>query len=259
MAKLASFSRILFLTLSYGCLILSPECLRPSVAVSQSSYVKKTSKCKRKYCPPALPPNTRRVLNSNSNRGAGSQGGCGRADSSLVSLIPESIVGKERYVWSSTRKTNPSLLFYVNYPTDSVVTFILQDSSGREIDRVSSTVKKEKEIINLTVSQKLKDGESYHWYLGVKCDSRSDDNDDFVEGGLYKQKSDLKITSQSLQQSILDAEEGLWVDSLDTLSRLRFREPDSVEINKIWNELLVEGKLSDIAEEKGLQFINSQP
>ena len=130
---------------------------------------------------------------SGKREGAGSHGLCKMTNpkkeiTPLMAIMPEVNVKNSPknkvYVWGETISPNPSFWFYVAYPVNSQVEFILQDEAENEVYQTIFSLDKTLGIISFTLPQdkvKLEKGKSYHWYLYIMCNP-GNSPDDFVEG-----------------------------------------------------------------------------
>jgi hypothetical protein len=231
-----------------GILTLNFDKAQAQRKYESQSQTHKPKKKKGRFRPQPIPVGigSGTVLKGRSS-GAGSQGPCsGKEDTSLIALIPQD---KSNNVWSPTRRSAPTLIFYIAYPKGTEIYFSLEDnhrrisSSTRLLKAVDQSI-----LLRLTLPSKtLSADQPYHWTLGIKCDSRQESYDDFVEGGVYRiSSSEVPVASSnlSLEDVWIQAEDGFWLDALDDASKLMRDNTNSDEIKSDWIELLKQGEIS---------------
>jgi hypothetical protein len=205
-------------------------------------------------------------------KGAGSHSLCEVANQEkeitpLIALMPkipiETGTKTKTYVWGKTALDHPTFWFYVAYPTNSYVEFILQDEAENEIYQTILTLNNKPGIVSLTLPEDkatLETGKSYHWYFNIMC-NREDTTDDFVEGWVERVKLNPVINNQlesvqPLERISIYAENGLWYDTLINLDRLRQTEPANKAIAAIWTDLLQQVGLDEISQEPVVKRYN---
>ncbi|MDJ0636236.1 MAG: DUF928 domain-containing protein [Xenococcaceae cyanobacterium MO_188.B29] len=201
-----------------------------------------------------------------SREGAGSHGLCKLINQEkdiapLIAIIPEVAIKtatkNKKYIWGETTSAYPTFWFYVAYPVNSQVEFILQDEAENEIYNTIFTLDKTDGIISLHLPQdkvNLETGKSYHWYLYVMCNPENSP-DDFVEGWVKRVELSSEInhkseSAQSLELISIYAENGLWFDTLNSIDRLRQAEPENKNYSAVWTNLL---------QQIGLEKISRKP
>lgn len=232
-------------------------------AQSQDSTENSTQKTTVSFNPPTVEDNG---APAGIREGAGSHGLCKIADrekdiSPLIALMPEASIKTSTknkiYVWGETTSANPSFWFYVAYPVNSQVEFILQNEAEDEVYQTTFSLDKNMGIISFTLPKdkvNLATGKSYHWYLYIMCNS-ANLPDDFVEGWIKRVElnpgvnNKLKL-ARPLEQISLYAENGMWYDTLTNLDRLRQTEPENKLLSTIWRDLL---------QQVGLEKIDREP
>lgn len=198
-------------------------------------------------------------------KGAGSHSLCQVTNpekeiSPLIALMPEIEIETETksktYVWGKTALNHPTFWFYVAYPANTYVEFVLQDEAENEIYQTTFTLDKTPGIVSLTLPKdkiNLETGKSYHWYFNIMC-NREDTTDDFVEGWIERVELNPVIKTQlesvqPLELVSIYAENGLWYDTLTNLDRLRQTEPENQALAAIWTDLLRQVGLDEISQE----------
>ncbi len=197
--------------------------------------------------------------------GAGSHGLCkmtnGEKDiTPLIAIMPEVTVKtatKDKiYIWGETTSAYPTFWFYVDYPIDSQVEFILQDESENEVYKTNFSLDKTSGLISLILPKNkvnLEIGQSYHWYLYIMCNVQNSP-DDFVEGWVKRVELDSNINdqlelAQPLERISIYAENGLWFDTLSIIESLREKEIKDNIISAVWTDLLQQIGLEKITQE----------
>ncbi len=203
--------------------------------------------------------------------GAGSHGLCKITNQEkdiapLIAIMPEVSVKAankdKKYIWGETISSNPTLWFYVAYPVNSQVEFILQDEAENEIYKTTFTLENTQGIISLALPENqvnLETDKSYHWYLYVICNPESSP-DDFVEGWIKRTNLTSKIQHQlesatSLERISIYAENGLWFDTLSTIDTLRKTDLNN-NISAIWTNLLQQIGLDAISQKPIIDHYN---
>lgn len=201
---------------------------------------------------------------SGSREGAGSHSLCKIANpergiTPLIAIMPEvSTQNKTKnkvYVEGKTTSNNPTLWFYVAYPVNSQVEFILQDEAENEIYQSTFSLDETQGIVGLTLPEdkiELEKDKNYHWYLYIMCAPESSP-DDFVEGRIQRVElnSDIKNKlelAEPIERISIYAENGLWLDTLTSLENLRQVEQNNRVVSNIWTDLLQQVNLDKISQ-----------
>jgi hypothetical protein len=178
----------------------------------------------------------------------------------LIALIPKIPVNagaqSKTYVWGRTTAAHPTFWFYVAYPQDTYVEFVLQDEEGNDLYQTVFPIEGTPGVISLTFLEEeaaLTKGESYHWYFNIMCDPE-DSPDDFVEGWVERVELNPVANSQlesaqSLERVSIYAANGIWYDTLTSLDRLQQIEPKNQAVATVWTDLLQQVNLDEISQE----------
>ncbi len=218
------------------------------------------------------PPVTDNGAPGGRRKGAGSHSLCEVANQEkeitpLIALMPKISIETETksktYVWGKTAFDHPTFWFYVAYPANTYVEFILQDEAENEIYQTTFILDKIPGIVSLTLPKDkitLETGKSYHWYFNIMC-NREDTTDDFVEGWVERVELNPVINNQlesvqPLERVSIYAENGLWYDTLTNLDRLRQTESENKAIAAIWTDLLQQVGLEEISQEPVVKRYN---
>lgn len=232
-----------------------------TAAYSQDSHHNDSGKEKISFEPPPVEDNGAPAGN---REGAGSHGVCKisapqKQTIPLIAVIPETTnkTGKKNkvYAWGETTSANPTFWFYVAYPVNSQMEFILQDESENELYRSTVNLDKTQGIISLSLPQdkvNLELGKSYHWYLYVMCNPESSP-DDFVEGWVKRVELNQEIQNElklarPIERITIYAKNGLWFDTLTTIKNLQHTKPNNKILSDIWTDLLQQVGLEKISQ-----------
>ena len=238
-------------------------------AQSQQSSRSSSETSKLSFNPPPVKDNG---APGGRRKGAGSHSLCQvinqeKEISPLIALMPEIVIETETksktYVWGKTALDHPTLWFYIAYPVNTYVEFIIQDEAENEIYQTTFTLNKTPGIVSLTLPEdqiNLETGRNYHWYFNIICNPE-DTTDDFVEGWIEKVELNRVIKTQlesvqPLEDISIYADNGLWYDTLTNLDRMRQSDPGNQAIATIWSDLLRQVGLDEISQEPVVQRYN---
>lgn len=88
----------------------------------------------------------------------------------------------------------------------------------------------------------LKVGQTYRWYIGVKCKSTEGAAGAEIRGWIQRKaitpaiKQQLGVTKQ--QQYKIYQQNQIWYDAIDSLARAYFSDRNNPELRKAWTDLL---------------------
>jgi hypothetical protein len=188
---------------------------------------------------------------------------CLRGRYAPTAIVPASRVGE-------TIADKPTVFWYMppvssEEPRLPGVEFVLEDSSKQvvfstqySLPKLAKGIVASPSIMNLTFasSKPLEFGQEYHWFLSVRCESRSPDHsqDEFTEGRLKLVKPDPTIKQRLLQATpservAIYAQAGLWYETVDSLLQLRHWYPNDKDLAEAWKTLLKTVGLGDISSE----------
>ena len=164
-------------------------------------------------------------------------------DLPLVALMPD------RENESRTSIATPSLYWYVPQTTASKGEFVLVDENNQEAYYAAFDLPKQPGIIKLRIPEaaSLEPGKIYSWSMMVICDSRYRNRDKYVEGKIEYVTPDDEINRQvsvspALEQAKIYANSNLWLETLDTIVKIRPENPDA------WQELLQSVGLESLSD-----------
>ncbi|MGW8309730.1 MAG: DUF928 domain-containing protein [Thiogranum sp.] len=174
--------------------------------------------------------------------------GIGDVTLQLVALAPDHT--------GLTTREQPTLYWYISKPVPSrlEVTVINDAAIDPELDtELQSTQQGGIQGLDLaTTDVKLKPGIEYRWFVSAIADPDQRSNDVVASGTIER-----IVPDAALQQSIAGAdqrtlarvyaEQGIWYDSIDTLSRMIEKEPDNAQLRAQRAALLKQVGLGDAA------------
>jgi hypothetical protein len=140
-----------------------------------------------------------------------------------------------------TTKEQPTLYWYVSedVPTKLEVTLINDEDIDPELEEVIATPSSAgiQKIDLAKTDAKLKPGLEYRWFVSAVADPGQRSNDVVASGTIQRitPEGDLKQKIASADERSLVrvyAEEGIWYDTIDTLSRLIEKSPDDAGLKE---------------------------
>ena len=154
-------------------------------------------------------------------------------DLPLVALMPD------RENESKTSIATPSLYWYVPQTTASKGEFVLVDENNQEAYYATFDLPKQTGIIKLRIPEtaSLEPGKIYSWSMMVICDSRNRNRDQYIQGKIEYVAPGDAVDSQlstlpALEQARIYANANLWLETLDTMAKIRPENPSA------WQEFL---------------------
>jgi len=213
--------------------------------------------------PPGKPPGGR-------SRGGGRRGPCPDlgTNPNLTAIVPftqntvkigETEVVREN-VWGLTTQVSPQFPFYVPFtekhslPTE----FLLRDEESKKIVYQSVVKLPSKPgVINISLPKTVKpleENKNYRWYFNIYCEAQKPIPSLRVEGVVRRVKLNEELAkkinaAKPREQVKLYAEQGIWFNAVNTLTKLREKEPENKELNESWKSLLESINLSDVSEQ----------
>ena len=178
---------------------------------------------------------------------------CIAGEKRLTALIPKT----ERKI-GLTVTADPTLFFYVPSRgiTAETIEFILKDNNENTRYQTTLPVPKDPGIISLKIprSAKLQLGNSYRWTFSLICQTRSRDDDIYVNGIIQRVGLTPELTAQlaeaeSREIPTIYANAGIWHETLSSLAQLRQDNPQDQALTDDWVRMLESVGLGDIAEE----------
>jgi hypothetical protein len=186
----------------------------------------------------------------------GRREGGGTRGPSLTALVPQTLMGR-------TVSASPTFYYHVSTPLkNSMVEFEMADENDNTIYKTTFNMNTaEGGIFNISIpdnqtSPLLEVGQTYRLYLTVKNADGS--FLDLVTGWVKRVELNpslmKEIEAANLEERLgIYDREAIWYDALATLGELRRSNPDDIELESKWNQILKEVKLEPIAKQPLLQ------
>jgi len=186
----------------------------------------------------------------------GRREGGGTRGPSLTALVPQTLMGL-------TTSARPTFYYYISTPLkNSMVEFEMADENDNTIYKTTFNMNtQEGGIFNISIpehqtSPLLEIGQTYRLYLTVKNADGS--FLDLVTGWVKRVELNpslmKEIEAANLEERLgIYDREAIWYDALATLGELRRSNPDDIELESKWNQILKEVKLEPIAKQPLLQ------
>ena len=195
------------------------------------------------------PPN--RGIPLGRHKGGGSRNLCPNGQN-LTALVP----ANNKIVWGKTIAEHPEFLFYI--PQGSSIEFVLQDESDNYIYQTTRQINPEDlGILKIAIPDTaipLANNKIYQWTLSLACNENNPHAFVYVNGSIEKVTLERETleqleTKKEIETAIIYAEAGIWYDAIALLAELRHQNPDDIDINTIWTELLKQVDLTAIASQ----------
>lgn len=217
------------------------------------------TKSKIQFSRPVIPPGT---APGGRRTGGGRRDNCLAVNPKLTALVPVTEVAPTiQHVWGLTTVEHPTFWFYLPYTkSDSYLTeFVLQDQDSNLLYTKNVALPEQPGIISITIPSNIRAlavDQQYRWFLKVYCNKTERAEESlpiYVEGVVRRVKLN-PIATQELstalkqQQVAIYAENGIWFQVLATLAELQKNNPQDMEMQAAWRNLLIEVGLSDVAD-----------
>lgn len=190
--------------------------------------------------------------------GAGTRSGCitndraGRADMSVIALVPETNLGL-------TVSEHPTFFWYIPPTTAKTVEFSLSDKNEKEVYKTSFAITGQPGVISISLPTTatltpLALNELYQWKFSLVC-VEGDASANIRRSGWVQRVAPSATLVSSLQKTAprnrpnLYAAEGIWQEALTSLAELRRANPKDVRLEADWADLLKAVGLSKIAKD----------
>ncbi|HEY9704915.1 MAG TPA: DUF928 domain-containing protein [Allocoleopsis sp.] len=188
-------------------------------------------------------------------QGGGTRGpGGGNGRESLAFCLPNQ--GKIALLvppsgFGTTVSNTPRFFWYMPNNSANKLRFVVSDKNENDIyTQTLDKVKGKSGIMSAQLPQhiKLKNGETYNWYIELIC--ATDEELLYDESGLIVIKGTFQITSKNeIVKKINNntdkttklanyADAGLWYDTVNTLVELKQQYPKDAQISLAWQKLL---------------------
>jgi Domain of Unknown Function (DUF928) len=144
-----------------------------------------------------------------------------------------------------TVSASPQFFIYSPQTTASTAEFVLKDQNEEDIYRKTFPISGEAKtlVIRLPESVNLEVNRSYHWYFSIVCDP--DNLSKNVDINAWTQRIAVNPAlanelenADSLTQSGLYAQTGIWYDAIAILAQLRQENSDDAIAAEKWKNLL---------------------
>lgn len=190
------------------------------------------------------------------NRQGGTHRGCKLQDGlSITALIPESNIGL-------TLTESPTFFVYVSQPA-AQVEFVLLNEDESEVVYESSLKIDKAGIVGVSLSDKgqtknLEVGKRYVWSFALACDPQERSGDSIVKGWIQRIEAPATLKSDLANPDprarlIAYAKNGIWYETIATLSQMRSRAPNDASLRAEWTQLLQSQKLELLADKPLVQ------
>jgi hypothetical protein len=184
--------------------------------------------------------------------GGAARGGC-RADSTarvnVVALMPNTKIGL-------TVAQKPTFLFRVSKTSVQEAQFNLLNETGEKIIYTKTfPLTNTGDVISFTLPNEapaLEVGKEYQWEIVVNCDPDDSSSNPRVRMAIKRVEPSATLASKLVQSQPnerpdLYAQEGIWVEALSTLAKLRMNNANDAELTEDWTSLLESVGLKEIA------------
>ncbi len=166
----------------------------------------------------------------------------------ILALLPQTYYGK-------TVSQRAEILVYVPQSAARDSVFSFKDSEGNTVHEMNVPISGKAEIISIKVPVELQVDKEYKWFLALKIDGVLSTRTPYVDGWIKRIQPNQEIIASMqqgdlLQQAETFAKHDVWYDCVTTLAKLRASQPNNVNLDKEWSELL---------ESVGLQQIKKAP
>jgi hypothetical protein len=229
----------------------------PSQAQTQID-TNKTSQTKIRFTLPQNDPPDRGTPTTND--GTGSRGDC---------LVKKNKPPLTRLVGSPhlklTTQEHPTLWIYIPYTSQEVNDgeFVLQEGDT-DVYRTRFKLNATPGITSVSLPSNLPPlavGKEYRWYIDINCPSATSKNESLTPASLTgvvqrvsassALQKELGLAKTPLERIAVYAKYGIWLETLTELAQLRLKEPQNLNLQSIWKDLLSSEtvNLSKIAQE----------
>jgi hypothetical protein len=182
------------------------------------------------------------------SRVGGASRGVGDADLELSVLAPDHT--------GLTTKNQPTLYWYLSKPADARldVTVINNDEIDPLLEKVIGIPKSAgiQRLDLTTAGAKLEPGIEYRWFVSIMPDEEQRSNDIVASGTIEYTAPDADLESRiaasdEREQAAIFAENGLWYDAIDSISRAIEDNPDDASLRTLRAAMLEQVGLDSVA------------
>ncbi len=182
----------------------------------------------------------------------------GNSSLSLIPLIPLAATGETVL---ETISSHPTFFVYLPKTLAEQVEISVRDhQSAQPLYNETLVLKRTGGIVQVSLPtekvESLETNHQYSWQLTVVCDPDADDQsgNQVIKGEIKRVEaasgfSQIIKGAKLVDQAPLYAAEGYWLESLDTLAKMRQSNPQDPEVFQDWTDLLSSVKLDAIAQE----------
>lgn len=160
--------------------------------------------------------------------------------------------------YTQTASGQPSFWFYVPFEPGNPeeIEFTLIDENEDTVYEQRFVVSDTPGIVQIHVSDEqftLVEDKLYRWVFSAICDPDNRSGDITINGWIKRVPLDesleeLQGTVPSMQSFEAFSNEKLWHESLTILMTLKTNQPENTAIQDLWNEILVDIRLDDLAD-----------
>lgn len=177
--------------------------------------------------------------------------------SDYTAIIPSDDLDlSKRY--TQTASGHPSFWFYVPFEPGNPeeIEFILIDENEETVYQQRFMISDTPGIVQIQVSEEqftLTEDNLYRWVFSAICDPDNRSGDITINGWIKRMPLDedlegFREAEPSIQSFNAFSDEKLWHESLTTLISLKTSQPESSDIQNLWNKILVDIALSDLVD-----------
>ncbi len=234
--------------------IVSPLTLFTPSAQAQSRRVR--------YVPPTN-------LDAPKVSGAGITRSAGCAESAcFIALIPDFEV--ENKLAPLTLSERPTIYFLVPKIDRGRAKFVIREISDKsqeqkEVYKTKFTVQGNVGVMSFTLpndAPALKANRNYIWEVFL---TGNEDFNEVIRGSVRlvepspKLAQQLKTSMKPLERASLFAQEGIWFEAIQTLVEAKQYDPEDIEVEKEWTEILKSAKLDKVIGQTILDCCKVKP
>ncbi len=186
--------------------------------------------------------------------GGGGRSDCPQVARPLTALMPttsrQKATGRTvKDVWALTTVGAPKLWFYSPYAAGDrypVELIIRQDTDrGKILARRSVAMPKQPGVFSVAMPETLANmqgNERRYWQLNLNCSRKPNAVPIQLAGMIHRVEmfrlQPIEAATTPHELAVEYADQGLWLEALDVLGQARMAEPDNLEIQQDWKDLL---------------------
>ncbi|HAC63113.1 MAG TPA: hypothetical protein DCF68_06120 [Cyanothece sp. UBA12306] len=189
-------------------------------------------------------------------QGGASRGGkCPKDDQSLNPYLTPVIPANAQRL---TSQPQAKIFVYIPQTAAKKAFVSLKDDKNQHHYQTFLPLEKKGGIVQISLPDDAPDlsvGTEYKWSFAIVCGDRLLPDDPTVTGTIRRINLDQKLTNQvknlgenpSLEQADLLGKSGLWYDMLTVLVSLKTEQPNNLQLDNIWSNILKLSNLEKIA------------